>query len=78
MIVSVDLNEQDANAFTKCAEQKGLSLPELLMQMIHEHLLQENPAGREETLQAIDDVNHHRNLSRTFSSVEELMEDLNA
>ncbi len=32
----------------------------------------------EETLQAIDDVNHHRGLSRKFSSVDELMEDLNA
>lgn len=31
-----------------------------------------------ETLAAIDDVNHERNLSRTFHSVEELMEDLNA
>lgn len=31
-----------------------------------------------ETLQAIDDVNNHRNMSRKFSSVEELMEDLNA
>lgn len=36
-----------------------------------------SPASRE-TLQAIDDVNHHRGLSRTFSSVDELMEDLNA
>lgn len=31
-----------------------------------------------ETLSAIDDVNHGRNLSRTFHSVAELMEDLNA
>ena len=31
-----------------------------------------------ETLQAINDVNNHRNMSRKFSSVEELMEDLNA
>ena len=31
-----------------------------------------------ETLQAIDDVNHHRNLSKTFDSVNDLMEDLNA
>lgn len=30
------------------------------------------------TLAAIDDVNHNRNLSKTFHSVEELMEDLNA
>lgn len=32
----------------------------------------------QETIQAIDDVNNHRNMSRKFSSVEELMEDLNA
>lgn len=31
-----------------------------------------------ETLEAIDDVNHGRNLSRPFHSVTELMEDLNA
>lgn len=31
-----------------------------------------------ETLAAIDDVNHGRNLSKTFHSVAELMEDLNA
>lgn len=31
-----------------------------------------------ETIEAIDDVRHKRNLSRSFSSVEELMEDLNA
>ncbi|MCM1263582.1 MAG: type II toxin-antitoxin system RelB/DinJ family antitoxin [Butyrivibrio sp.] len=32
----------------------------------------------EETRKAIDDVRHKRNLSRSYSSVEELMEDLNA
>lgn len=31
-----------------------------------------------ETLAAIDDVNHGRNLSKTFHSVTDLMEDLNA
>ena len=31
-----------------------------------------------ETIRAIEDVRHGRNLSRAFSSVEELMEDLNA
>ena len=31
-----------------------------------------------ETLAAIDDVNHERNLSKTFHNVSELMEDLNA
>lgn len=32
----------------------------------------------EDTIRAIDDVRHGRNLSQAFSSVEELMEDLNA
>ena len=31
-----------------------------------------------ETLSAIDDVNHNRNMSKTFDSVNSLMEDLNA
>ena len=31
-----------------------------------------------EALRAIDDVNNHRNMSRKFSSVDELMEDLSA
>ena len=31
-----------------------------------------------ETLAAIDDVNHGRNLSKAFHSVAELMDDLNA
>lgn len=31
-----------------------------------------------DTVKAIDDVRHRRNLSRAFSSVEELMEDLDA
>jgi len=31
-----------------------------------------------ETLAAIDDVNYGRNLSKTFHSISELMEDLNA
>ena len=35
-------------------------------------------SGNRETLVAINDVNHHRNLSQTFDSVDELMEDLNA
>ena len=32
----------------------------------------------EKTLEAIDDVNLNRNMSRPFSSVKELMEDLDA
>lgn len=36
-----------------------------------------NPPNAE-TLAAIDDVNHGRNLSKPFHSIEELMEDLDA
>jgi DNA-damage-inducible protein J len=32
----------------------------------------------EETLAAIDDVNNNRNMSKTFDSVKDLMDDLNA
>jgi len=31
-----------------------------------------------ETLSAIDDVNNNRNMSKTFNSVNDLMDDLNA
>lgn len=31
-----------------------------------------------ETLEAIDDVNNNRNMSKTFNSIEEMMDDLNA
>jgi DNA-damage-inducible protein J len=31
-----------------------------------------------DTLAAIDDVNNNRNMSKTFTSVDDLMEDLNA
>ena len=31
-----------------------------------------------ETLAAIDDVNNNRNMSKTFTSVDDLIEDLNA
>ena len=34
--------------------------------------------GMKETLEAVDDVNNGHNLSREFTSVDELMEDLNA
>lgn len=30
------------------------------------------------TLRTVDDVNHHRNLSKTYDSIEDVMEDLNA
>ena len=35
-------------------------------------------ANQLETLQAVDDVYHHRNLSKTYDSVKDLMKDLNA
>lgn len=31
-----------------------------------------------ETLQAIDDINNNRNMSKVFNSIQEMMDDLNA
>ncbi|WP_294159428.1 hypothetical protein [uncultured Selenomonas sp.] len=76
MVVSVDLNERDAQAVASYAERKGLSLSEMLAQIVREYTAMDD--GATETMRAVDDVNHHRNLSRSFSSVEELMEELNA
>lgn len=76
MIVSVDLNEHDARAVANYAEQEGISLSEMVAQMVQAYMAMGD--GTLETMRAVDDVNHHRNLSRTFSSVDELMEELNA
>ena len=43
------------------------------MDSVFDKVLSDN---RLETLQAIDDVNHHRNLSKTCNSVKDVMEDL--
>ena len=37
-----------------------------------------NPSYNAETMAAIDDVVNHRNMSRKFNTVKELMDDLNA
>ena len=76
MMVSVDLNEHDARAVANYAEHEGISLSEMVAQMVQAYMAMGD--GTLETMRAVDDVNHHRNLSRTFSSVDELMEELNA
>lgn len=76
MVVSVELNERDAQAVASYAKREGMSLPEMVSQIVREYMDQND--GRAETMRAVNDVNHHRNLSRSFSSVEELMEELNA
>ena len=55
-----------------------LLFPNLLPQTQNFHFDLRLSANQLETLQAIDDVNHHRNLSKTYNSVKDLMEDLNA
>ena len=37
-----------------------------------------NPSYNAETMAAMDDVVNHRNMSRKFNTVKELMDDLNA
>lgn len=76
MVVSIDLNERDAQVVADYAKQEGMSLSEMVSRIVREYMASDD--GVAETVRAIDDVNHHRNLSRPFSSVEELMEELNA
>ena len=84
MMVSVDLNEHDARAVANYAEQEGIckicgehfEIDEMEADHIKAYMAMGD--GTLETMRAVDDVNHHRNLSRTFSSVDELMEELNA
>ena len=52
-----------------------------LRQSIREHGIPFNlrlNIPNEETLEAIEDVKNHRNMSKSFSNIEDLMEDLNA
>lgn len=65
-----DLGLNMTTAFTVFAKQA------VREQRIPFDLSRDTP--NEETVRAIEDVNHGRNLSKSFHSVSELMEDLNA
>ncbi len=72
--LAIQLEESAREALAACAASQSLSLEEFARRI----LIEQAGCCNEETKQAIDDVNHGRNLSRTFNTVEELMEELNA
>ena len=72
--LAIQLEEPTRDALAARAASQHISLEEFARRV----LVEEAGCYNEETMRAIDDVNNGRNLSRTFNTVEELMEDLNA
>jgi DNA-damage-inducible protein J len=84
-IVQIRMDSALRDAASETFENLGLDLPTairiFLKKSVDVHgipfdVRAEIPSG--ETLRAIENVENGRNLSRSFSSVAELMEDLNA
>ena len=84
-IVQIRMDSALRDAASETFENLGLNLPTairiFLKKSVDVHgipfdVRAEIPSG--ETLRAIENVENGRNLSRSFSSVAELMEDLNA
>ena len=84
-IVQIRMDPALRDAASETFENLGLDLPTairiFLKKSVDVHgipfdVRAEIPSG--ETLRAIENVENGRNLSRSFSSVAELMEDLNA
>jgi len=63
----------------------GISVSDAVNIFFHQSLMlgglpfqMQLPKPNAETIDAINDVNNNRNMSRTFDNVDELMKDLNA
>lgn len=84
--INIRVDEQLKQQFSSICEQLGMNASTALniyMKAVVRNRgipfsveLEEEPNSA--TKQAIDDVNHGRNLSKTFHTVKDLMEDLNA
>ena len=72
--LAIELEEPTKEALAACAASQHISLEEFARNI----LIKQAGCYNAETMQAIDDVNNGRNLSRTFNTIEELMEELNA
>ncbi|MCL2756829.1 MAG: type II toxin-antitoxin system RelB/DinJ family antitoxin [Coriobacteriia bacterium] len=83
--INVRIDEEVKRGFEEFCSEVGLNVS-VAINMFARVVIREQrlPFGvalycpNEETRKAIDDVANRRNLSRPYSSVEELMEDLNA
>lgn len=78
MRVDADLKGQAEAIFTELGLPTSTAITLFLKSVVRCGGLPFSLRLNNETLRAIDDVNNHRNLSRTFTSVDELMDDLNA
>lgn len=76
-----DTKEKAQSLFSKFGLDMTTAINMFLKQSIREEAIPFNltlHVPNKETVKAINDVRNNRNMSKTFSSVEELMEDLNA
>jgi len=83
--LNVRIDEDVKNGLERFCHEVGLNIS-VAVNMFAKAVIREQRlpfdvalnTSNEETNKATDDVKHKRNLSRTFSSVAELMEELNA
>ena len=76
-----DTKEKAQSLFSKFGLDMTTAINMFLKQSIREEAIPFSltlHVPNKETIKAINDVRDNRNMSKTFSSVEELMEDLNA
>ena len=72
--LAIHLNDSLAAQLSKIAADQKITLEELARRSLFSY----TSACNEETIAAIDDVEHHRNLVGPFHNVDDLMRDLNA
>lgn len=83
--INIRMDEQLKRQFDDLCSQLGLNMS-TAVNIFAKTMVRQNGIPFEvslntpnaETITAIDDVNNGRNLSKTFHSVKDLMEDLNA
>ena len=76
-----ETKEQAQNLFSKFGLDMTTAINMFLKQSIREEAIPFNLTlniPNKETIKAINDVKNNKNMSKAFSSVDELMEDLNA
>ena len=74
MTLAIQLEESTRNLLAERAARQHISLEEFARRL----LIDEAAICNAETISAMDDIEHHRNLVGPFHSVNDLMRDLNA
>ena len=84
-VVNIRTEEKTKKQIEELYSQFGISVSDAVNIFFNQSLMQgglpfqmQIPKPNAKTIEAIEDNNHNRNMSRTFDSVEELMRDLNA